>query len=636
MSWMEKLYKTYENVHEQHVGTGSDKVPLWPSCHITQNIQVEVILNEKAEILRARVIPKDQAMTIIPATESSAGRTSSLEPHPLFDKLQYIVSDYKTYGGTKESGFDDFMSLLNDWCNSPYAHPKVTLVRDYLQQGTLISDLLDKKILYVDSNQKFLKKWEDKQADPPEIFSVFPASSTQADIFVRFGVEIPGDPASELWLDKTVRESWSRFIKSYGNKQVGLCYVTGQESILALNHPKKIRHSGDGAKLISSNDKDGYTFRGRFEQATEACGIGLDVTQKAHSALRWLIGRQGWRGTGDNNFSVVAWTVEGDDPPYPLADTYELFRDEDACEESASTEGYTAQDFGNRLASMISGYKDRLGDTADIVVMAMDSALPGRGRMGIKYYRELTGSEFLERLKKWHTKSAWFQNFGQDKQFFGAPSPKSIAKAAYGSRLDDKLKKSTVERLLPCIVDGAPIPKDLVDSCIRRASNRIGLEKWEWEACLGVACALFNSFKGGYTMALERKRNARDYLYGRLLALADHLERSSLSTTGENRETNASRLMHRFSIKPFTTWKIINDSLTPHRVRLRANLPGVLGYLEKEFDEVFNLFESEEFISDDKLTGEYLLGFHCQRSYLWQSKKAKETMNQEETQEMHV
>lgn len=629
MSWMEKLYKTYENVHEQHVGKDNDKVPLWPSCHITQNIQVEVVLNDKAQILRARVIPKEQSMTIIPATEGSAGRTGkALKPHPIFDKLQYISKDYNDYGGTKESGFDEFMSLLNDWCNSQYSHHKVTLVKDYLLNGTLISDLIEKRILYVDSDLKLLMKWEDKQTDPPEIFSVLPASSSQTDIFVRFGVEIPGDPASELWMDKSVWESWSRFLKSYGNKQIGLCYITGEETILALNHPKKIRHSGDGAKLVSSNDTSGYTFRGRFDRAIEACGIGMDITQKAHSALRWLIGRQSWRGTGDSNFSVVAWAVEGDDLPYPLADTYELFQDSIG-EISSKADSYTAQDFGKRLAKMISGYSQKLGDTADIVVMALDSASPGR--MSIKYYRELTGSEFLERLKKWHTKSAWFQNFGQDKHFFGAPSPKSIAKAAYGSRLDDNLKKSTVERLLPCIVDGAPIPKDLVDSCVRRASNRIGLEKWEWEACLGVACALYNSFKGGYSMALERKRNSRDYLYGRLLALADRLERSSLDTTGENRETNASRLMHRFSIKPFTTWKIINDSLSPHRVRLRANLPGILGYLENEFDEVFNLFKSEDFISDDKLTGEYLLGFHCQRSYLRQSKKTKEAMavNQE-------
>ena len=76
------------------------------------------------------------------------------------------------------------------------------------------------------------------------------------------------------------------------------------------------------AKLISSNDTSGFTFLGRFIDADQACGVGFDVTQKAHNALRWLIGRQACR---DGDQVVVAWAVSGEPIPDPFANTYELF-----------------------------------------------------------------------------------------------------------------------------------------------------------------------------------------------------------------------------------------------------------------------------------------------------------------------
>ena len=48
--------------------------------------------------------------------------------------------------------------------------------------------------------------------------------------------------------------------------------------------PKKIRNSGDGAKLISSNDDKGFTFRGRFDLPSEAACVGRVTTEKAHNA----------------------------------------------------------------------------------------------------------------------------------------------------------------------------------------------------------------------------------------------------------------------------------------------------------------------------------------------------------------
>lgn len=269
----------------------------------------------------------------------------------------------------------------------------------------------------------------------------------------------------------------------------------------------------------------------------------------------------------------------------------------------------------------IAGYGAKLDPTDDIVVMGLDSATPGR--MAIIYYREMKGSEFLQRVEAWHAACAWPQNFGKDKHFTGAPAPHDIAEAAFGRRLDEKLKKATAQRLLPCIVDGRPLPRDLMVSAVRRAANRAGLENWEWEKVLGIACGLFRGWSKSqgkeYAMTLEEDRGSRDYLYGCLLAVADNIERYALTASEKNRDTMAGRLMQRFAERPFSTWRNIELALVPYKTRLRASdkSAGFLWNREKLIDKIMCRFASADFSDDRPLSGEFLLGYHCQRAALF-------------------
>ena len=260
--------------------------------------------------------------------------------------------------------------------------------------------------------------------------------------------------------------------------------------------------------------------------------------------------------------------------------------------------------------------------------MGLDSATPGR--MAITFYRELKGAEFLERVQSWHEQHAWLQNFGKEFRFVGAPAPKDIAEAAFGRRLNDKLRKATVERLLPCIVDGRPLPRDLMESTVHRACNRAGLEHWVWEKNLGIACALFKGFfkEREYQMTLETNRTSRDYLYGRLLAIAEHVEGRALYVSGETRDTTASKLTQRFADRPASTWRIIELALKPYMSRLRAKRPAFLREMEKLLDEVVPSFQGNDFLDDSRLSGEFLLGYHCQRQVLNPRKTDKPDSNE--------
>lgn len=632
MSWIQKLYETYEQCKgREPPGTGT----LLPVSHSIQQAHVEITLDAQGNFKSACAIGKVE--TVIPATEQSAGRTGKTPPpHPLCDKVQYCAADYTVNGGEKPSFFKDstnkkkevivgYETLLSSWCASDFSHPKAVAVLSYVRKGELVANLVAEKILHIGSDGKLLTNWVG-DTPTPEIFKVLTPDQKnkqrdQGNVFIRWHVREPNNPCTAVWEDASLQDAWAQFDAST-KETLGVCMVTGKaRASLALSHPKRVRHSGDGAKLISANDSSGYTFRGRFTDDTgqQACGVGYEVTQKAHNALRWLI--QSHHPYRNDDQVIVSWAVAGAPIPDPFGNSLTLMLAGGTVEEPTiatdlSLDGNAGQAFAKRLNLVIAGYRAKLGPTDDIVVMGLDSATPGR--MAITYYRELTGSEFLERVEAWHTAYAWSQNFGKELKFVGVPAPRDIAEAAFGRRLDDKLKKSTVERLLPCIVDGQPLPRDLVESTVRRASNRVGLDRWEWEKVLGIACALFKgAFKQKeYQMSLETDRHSRDYLYGRLLAIAEHIESRALYVAGEKRDTTAAKLMQRFADHPSSTWRIIEPALKPYISRLRAKRPGFMYEMDKLLDEIIPSFVGNDFLDDSKLSGEFLLGYHCQRQIL--------------------
>ena len=293
MSWMQKLYRTYESILEQ--GVTDDTEPLTPVGHTIQNTHIVIVIDGQGNFQTAHVMPPKTAI-LLPATESSENRTSGEAPHPLADKIQYVAKDYSNYGGEKKAYFDGYLKQLKAWCESPFAHPKVQAVLHYVAKGRVVADLVEAGIFQLDSGNKVLNKWE-AEGDAPSIFSVLPKTKGEIEFgsaLVCWQVEIAGDVHSQTWTDKTIQQSWADYAAS-GKAEKGFCLVQGEEAVISTMHPAKLRHTGDKAKLISSNDTAGYTFRGRFATAEEAASVSADVSAKAHSALRWLISRQGIR-----------------------------------------------------------------------------------------------------------------------------------------------------------------------------------------------------------------------------------------------------------------------------------------------------------------------------------------------------
>ena len=261
MSWMQSLYQTYEEGMKLDVA--EDMKPM-PVSHTVQNAHINIVIDGEGNFRRAQVLERTQI--ILPATEKSAGRSSGEAAHPLADKLQYVAGDYEAYGGQKPAYFESYRKQLADWCESEYAHPSAQAVLDYISKRRVIHDLVDYKIVWTGEDGVLLKAWSEDRGEVPVLFRVLPKEKgllDQGNAMVCWSVEVDRIECSDTWKDGSLQQQWAAYDSSNAGV-VGLCYISGELQPIALSHPAKLRHSGDKAKLISSNDLSGFTFKGRF------------------------------------------------------------------------------------------------------------------------------------------------------------------------------------------------------------------------------------------------------------------------------------------------------------------------------------------------------------------------------------
>lgn len=620
MSWLSELCTVYDRLM-QNDNLIEKPLPLY---HTANNAPLIITLNGNGNFCSAELLDenrKKEWQTCMPCTEKSSARTSGIEPYPFCDKLEYVAKDYANYavGKDLEEKHEKYFSLLEAWANSEYSNQKIKSVYNYVKKGTLIADIL-------------------KEGNIPGMNNHNKIANKENNVFLRWKIEIHGEQ-SKTWLDNEIQRLWIEYYSKVSPNELGFCYVSGESQVKIRElHPQKIRNSGDGAKLISSNDEANFTFRGRFVEATEACQTGMDISEKAHSALRYLIRKQGT--IIGSSLTIVAWCSASDVSPQPLKSTNDLDFEE---EHEEKENYYPAERTANAIKRKLCGYYDKIQENDKILVMALNSASPGR--MAILTYREFIKTDFYTAQEHWHGHLAWFYTYWKDKKpinTISAPSPYEIIITAYGEDANDKVVIMGVQRLLSCILEKTIIPFDIEKLCFARTVKLNTLDKNKREKTLETACSvirynLYNKHKEDYTVGLEKNRKTRDYLYGRLLAVADRVESQILHERKEDRDTNAVRYMQRFVKYPCSTWKFLYaDKLRPYFSQLEKKRSD---WYESLIQEITIKFERDDFVSEKALSGEFLLGYHCQQKEFWdeiakiKSAKMLESTNQNEKEE---
>jgi CRISPR-associated protein Csd1 len=608
MSWLTELNAVYDTIiRDRKI---EDK-PL-PLYHTSNNASLVISLGGNGKFISARLLGKDEQFdrqTCMPCTEKSSSRTRNVEAYPLCDKLEYIAGDYAQYmkgirGKNLEEKHNAYMSCLGGWAQSAYSNQKIQSIYRYVKKGNVINDILKAKLPEMDSAVKIAGYGD----------------------FVRWEVNIPGATGGKkTWEDPEIQRLWIKYYTHTCPNSSGFCYVSGKKSvILGELHGQKIRNAGDGAKLISSNDATNYTFRGRFTRPDQACQIGMEVSVKAHSALRWLIRNQG--DTIGDGLTVVSWTPVAAIRPLLIKRT--ITHDENDNDDGDNELHFSSESYARAINNRLRGYYDKLAEKDKVIIMGLNAATPGR--MSIILYREFIKSDFFEAQEHWYYHLAWFYSYWEKeeedkksvhKRTISAPAPTEIVTAAYGKKASEKITAAAIQRLLPCIIDKGPIPYDIEQLCFERASAPKTLDNNEKEKTLETACAVirYNIFmRNGedYNVGLDENIVNRDYLYGRLLAVADRVEARVLYKRGERRETNAARYMQRFSRYPCSTWEFLYvDKLRPYFSQLPQKSRDWYNAL---IQEIKWKFDRDEFTSEKALAGEFLLGYHCQQKALWE------------------
>jgi len=189
------------------------------------------------------------------------------------------------------------------------------------------------------------------------------------------------------WEDQSLFAAYQRYSAATMEGEKGLCMLSGEIDTIAKTHDKGIIPAINGAKLISSNDIQGFTFRGRFTEASQACTIGYTASQKAHKALRWLAVNQGVNMAGR---TFICWNPKGLKVVEPMRGLPGL--------NMRGDRPATPTEYRENLKNTLLGYRNELSATEKVVIAAFDAATTGR--MALTYYSELTGSDFLDHVEK--------------------------------------------------------------------------------------------------------------------------------------------------------------------------------------------------------------------------------------------
>jgi CRISPR-associated protein Csd1 len=609
MSWMQKLYETYENASRTDAVDPDNDFPLSEPGFITGKMPLTITLSADGMFLTAERL-QDETEILVPCTlQSGVARQYPVRPHPIFDAVKNMANPEQ-------------LSILKDWCEEPDTPEPVKIVYAYLQKRTFMADL---------ESELTIKKAKWSEDDGVKFCVISSASSP------------------ELWRNRAVLDSWVKYFQKHYllTAERELCYVLGKRLPCVTKHP----YAASNWLLISMSSEN---CSGRFlGEAARACSISGEASLKSHSALKWLINRQGkWQI--DKNTIFLAWATGGDNlPSIQTYDPVDELEDEFGESSVSAPKADTWPQLGMAMASGSSGFEGRYlrelseksrDALSDVVVMILGSAT-GKGRASVVYYQELHVSEYIDNLMHWYTTCRWpFSRKGSKAERDRTPLPEEICNLLYGTRNgegDKKLKRQLIRRLIPCITDCRAIPADVVQFAFYRTVNPLAFKtkdnKWDelaWKQAIGITCAMIRKQyeQEAHPMALDEINTERNYLYGRLLAVADVAESRALSSrdrsagNGSNsdaddesawRQTNAVRYMQRFQQRPQETWmKLYATYLPPYLNRLK--MKGI--FFTKLIDEIIDKFLPGE-MNGVSLDGRFLEGYSCQRRALQKGKK---------------
>ena len=631
------LYQTYLSCEESGLVDNfndlNNSAVLLPIFHTNKRSNngkdiIEITLNEEGDFLRANYLEKNEII-IFPITEASVARANDKAPHPLSDELSYITTAFS------QEKSDAYMANLGKWVHfNGEGHENVILnsIWTYLKKDTLLDDIIDylypRSVYKVDAN-KIVVSVDDKNI------------TLSSKDFITFCIETKAKRNRKVSKDKELHKNFISFVESTLDKlPKEICDISGLQTYCTKKH----RGLMGNAKLISvSNHIE--TYYGRFEDGSSVTKVGYITSQKIHNMLKYLLENTSTSHTLDASSKVITWpSVDLQDYDYDFMNEQTFSETEDENDlvsfldddmEEYSIKSKKAQVIndhirGKMLSTHATTYQDF--DNLRFYVLIIDKV--SNGRISVKYFREIFMGDLTNRISNWYATTNWQYGYGKYLKV-KTPSLSQIANVTYGhfnkdskriEMYDDALRKKTVERLLPSIVDGKKIPMDIVNKTMNNLSKRIAYKEG-WDTLLNTACSVLKKYKWDYkreevTSKLDEMNNSRDYLYGRLLAVIELIETTA---TSSDKITNAEKLWATYMQSPQKTYGILIKRIRPYLDRLKKNNKYYYYYdtLLSELTNAINDLDLSNGQQNSRLNEDFIFGYYAQKKQTY-TKKVKQ------------
>lgn len=625
MSFFSALLKAYDDSLENQLVDihDGDNTVLLPLYHTNLKARgediVQVTLNTDGEIFKVEFLPKDQII-LFPVTNDSVARSGKNPPsHPLVDKMNYLASEEK-------EAHQMYLDAFNSWYHSVEegeVKRYLTIIKKVINRSDFFDQIL--KNLFPKSNYRQTGFIVETQTEENKKNSKVDFSK----VFVTFVInDFLGYKNVSVTEYVALHQTYIQYVESQ-NREKGYCNISGNFEQLTQKH----RGLMGNAKLISvSNNIE--TYKGRFQAKTDIIQVGYQTSEKIHLMLKYLLENKNSRRWLGGQQYLVNWFSEdiANQSGIDIMNLSSLYQ-------FSSNQAKQIQKpvtSSNRSVNdpFVSGAK-KITNRSGYYIAIIDKS--SNGRISLKYFRELNVSQLKKRLEDWQRLYNWEFYYPLEKtKKPRIPSFSQIILAAYGVERDKKLQldndsfqKDQFQKLVVCLIDGRPIPSNILSALDQRIRKRLNYAD-TWRQIEFTTLALYSHYNGKeLSPVLDKENKNRSYLFGRLLALFERIEEATyLKEEGVSRNTNAQKFWTTYTNKPASTMQILFERIKPYEKRLGQSNYGLLVKIQKEEKEVIQLLH-ENYLDKKELNQpldyHFIFGYYAQMQYLFTKNEKKES-----------
>lgn len=583
---------------------------------------IELLLSKESDLLEARVLPEGETIQF-PVTEDSVARSSGVAPHPLVDSASYVIQD-----GEKRSAA--YMEQMENWLAYD-ANDYVKIIRDFLKKPGML-DAIKEKI-------------KDSEEDEEKKSKKSAASIDFEKVFFTFSIEnYEGMKNVSVSENAALQGRYKAYVEYLNandpEKEKITCNLSGKEDYLCIKHQPLM----GTARLVSQITANDENYRGRFTTADQSIKIGMETSQKIHLMAKYLLSGQGTRRWLGEQANMVSWFSDdlsnaAEFNPTKSAEVASSVKNRLlAMKQEKSDTSMIADEMTEDIVKSFMSGNRMFSDDATYYIAIFDKV--SNGRVAAKYFRSLSASRLKENLVAWQEKYHWwgFSNENRDKEF--TPSPRRMVLAAYGVERDGMLEiakndflKNQYQNIVTALVEGRAVPRNFEKALALNIRHRQNYDK-TWMEVLFCALAVLKDKGGIKDPMLNRENTDRSYLFGRLLASFEYLEKSTFGEK-DGRSTNAEKMWTSYTNHPATMMLRLRNLMKPYERKLERSDETLkrMAYFNatREIREATNLlhesYDMDSVEVNRPLDYGFIFGYEAQRQafYSGKNKDAKET-----------